>query len=81
MSDADAGAKTVASFRSFVERLDADPHGALLLANLERGHTPDENGWCRHVLHTLTNHPECHPCSTAQLVAAIRETTPWRPLE
>ena len=71
MSDTGRGAETVEAFRSFVERLGADPQGALLLAKIEHGHEPDSDGWCRHPLHTLTSHPERHPCGTTQLIAAI----------
>jgi len=73
MSNADPGVNTTAAFRSFVERIDADPQGDLLLAQLEHGHAPDHTGWCCHALHTLTSHPERHPCSTTQLVTAIRK--------
>ena len=41
MSDTDPGASTIAAFRSFIERLDADPQGGLLLAQLEHGHESD----------------------------------------
>lgn len=79
MSDTDPGVNTIAAFRSFVERLDADPQGDLLLAQLEHGHEPDHTGWCRHPLHMLTSHPERHPCSTAQLVTMIREGVAPKP--
>lgn len=52
MSDTGSDAKTIAAFRSFVERLDTDPRGAELLAKLDDGHEPDNDGWCRHPLHT-----------------------------
>ena len=41
MSNADPGVNTTAAFRSFVERMDADPQGDVLLAQLEHGHAPD----------------------------------------
>jgi hypothetical protein len=73
MSDTDPRTRTIAAFRSLVERLDADPRGGLLLAKLEHGHEPDTTGWCSHPLHTLASQPERHPCSTTQLIAVIRE--------
>ena len=79
MSDTDPHATTIATFRSFVERLEADHRGELLLARLGHGHEPDDTGWCRHPLHTLTSHAERHPCSTTQLVAAIREEVVTKP--
>ena len=76
MSDTGLGADTIAAFRSFVERLDADPQAGVILAKFEHGHEPDNRGWCCHPLHTLTNHSERHPCSTTQLVTAIRKAGP-----
>lgn len=51
-------------FQAFVRELasSAQPD---LLARLKRGHTPDEQGWCRHTSHD--HHWEHHPCTAIRL--------------
>ena len=73
MSRADQRDETREAFRSFVERLGTHPDRAQLIDKLERDHEADGEGWCRHPLHALAAHPEHHPCTTTQLVAAIRQ--------
>ena len=72
MLHADQRDETREVFRSFVERLGTHPNRAQLIDKLERDHEADGGGWCRHPLHALA-HPEHHPCTTTQLVAAIRQ--------
>lgn len=51
-------------FQAFVRELAscAQPD---LLARLKQGHTPDEQGWCRHTAHE--HHWEHHPCTSLRL--------------
>lgn len=55
-------------FQAFVRELasSAQPD---LLARLKRGHTPDEQGWCRHTAH------EHHSCKLVRLarLAEVRQ--------
>lgn len=58
----------------FVRELSRSPGRSDLLERLLRGHTPDEQGWCRHLTHG--HQWEQHPCPVVRMVELVDDAAP-----